>query len=67
MWFLWLAILTFLAILTIRFGIRLWRKEAEARRALSKKVSDDAKALAKEVEGWLSAEWQRLHPPQDQP
>jgi hypothetical protein len=59
MWFLWLAILTFLAILTIRFGIRLWKKEAEARKALSKKVSDDARALAKETEAWLESEWKK--------
>jgi hypothetical protein len=59
MWFLWLAILTFLSILTIRFGIRLWKKEAEARKALSKKVSGDAKALIEEAEAWLEARWKR--------
>jgi hypothetical protein len=59
MWFLWLAALAFVALLTIRLGIRLWVKETEARRALGKKVSDDAKALAKETEAWLEKEWNK--------
>jgi len=57
--FLWLAALAFLATLIIRFGIRLWSKEREGRKALGKRVSDDAKALAKETEAWLEGEWKK--------
>lgn len=57
--FLWFAALVFVAYLVLRLGVRLWKKEAEGRRALGKKISEDAKTLVNESEAWLAKEWER--------
>lgn len=56
---LWFAAWAFVAYLILRAGIRLWKKEAGARRALGKKITEDAKALVNESEAWLAKEWER--------
>jgi hypothetical protein len=55
--FILFCVLTFLAIETIIFGVKLLRKERRAFRALAQRIEGDAKILVDEAEEWLKGKF----------
>jgi hypothetical protein len=60
--FILFCVLTFLAIETIIFGVKLFNKEGGFKRfitGLSKRVEGDMKTLADEAEEWLKGKFNK--------
>jgi hypothetical protein len=55
--FVLFIVLTFLAIETIIFGVKLLRKEHRALKDLRGRIQRDGKALADEAEAWLKGKF----------